>query len=287
MTKQNTGANPPILHFAHANGFPSGSYRQMFCALQDNLRILAIEKFGHSASYPVTKGWIHQVEELMEYIDRQTDEQVYAVGHSFGAVVSYMAVCRYPQRFKGLIMIDPPMVTGITRHMIKLIRAVGATDKFFPSGLAATRNTRWQKHEDLVKYFQGKALFRNMQPACVQDYVDAVIEDRGEHYALGFDHLIEAEIFRTLPLDLHRFYGQLTVPAALVTAEHTNVCKPGRIAPFIRANNIAHEVMPGVGHMIPLEKPVATADMIVRWISEWEHARQPLPGDRRGNSGQR
>lgn len=265
-------STPITLHFAHANGFPAGSYQQMFKHLPAQFEVLALEQFGHSPQYPVTRNWQHQVDEMMAYIDRHTSQPVFAVGHSFGGVVSYMAVCRYPERFKGLIMLDPPLVTGVTRHLVKAIRALGLTDRFFPSGLAATRCTEWEKSADLLAYFQSKNLFKNMQTACIEDYVSSAIRDAGDKYRLGFDNQVEAEIFRTIPLDIHRFYGKLRVPGLLLTAEHTNVCLPERIAPFIRHNQLKHEVIPDVGHMIPMEQPQQTAQRIADQLMAWQSA---------------
>ena len=38
----------PCLVFSHANGFPAGTYRQLFKIWRDaGWRVLAVDKFGH------------------------------------------------------------------------------------------------------------------------------------------------------------------------------------------------------------------------------------------------
>lgn len=262
-------SSKPIVHFAHANGFPSGSYRQMFTHLGEDYQLVALDKFAHSEAYPVAQGWQLQVDEMLKYIRSQTDQPVFAVGHSFGAVVSYMAVCQHPELFRGLIMLDPPLITGLTRWIVKAIKPTPLFDKFTPAKQAMTRRTKWQKNTDLMDYFSAKSLFKDMQPECIQDYIHSAIEENESGFSLTFDHKVEAKIFRTIPLDINRYYGRLIKPALLVTGSQTQVCRPKLIAPFIKHNKIKHIEIKGGGHMFPLEQPAKTAEVIKQQLSEW------------------
>ena len=67
------------LHFAHANGFPSGSYRKMFAALPEDYQVMAIEKFGHSSRFPVSNNWDMQADDVAG------SEHRIQVGNSFEA----------------------------------------------------------------------------------------------------------------------------------------------------------------------------------------------------------
>jgi len=58
------------------------------------------------------------LKELAEH--QQT--QVITVGHSFGGVIAFIAACQRPELFKGLIMIDPPVVTGGTALAMKYVK---------------------------------------------------------------------------------------------------------------------------------------------------------------------
>ena len=257
------------LHFAHANGFPSGSYRKLFSALPDNYHVHAIEKFGHSSRFPISNNWDKQALELNHYLDERLpqEQQVIAVGHSFGAVVSYLAACTRPERFKGLIMLDPPLVSGFGRHVIALAKYTPFIDKLTPASLAKTRNRRWQHSVDLVDYFANKGLFKHMDRDCIQDYVNAVIDESGPEKVVTFDPAVEAELFRTVPHNLHRFAGKLECPATIVTGEQTNVCVPLLRNRFIKQNGLKHVTFPG-GHMFPLEQPIEMAAFLVDLIDE-------------------
>ena len=257
------------LHFAHANGFPAGSYQRLFSHLEPDFEVMAIEKFAHNHQFPVSRDWQMQVEELKTFLLNQTDQPVFAVGHSFGAVISYMLACQHPKLVKGLIMLDPPLVTGLTAAVARLARATVLFDKFTPAQKAATRCISWPLETDMVDYFAQKALFKDMHIECIQDYVSAVINKDKAAFRLNFDHQVEADLFRTVPLNLSRYYGKLSVPAVLITGGNTQVCRPHLIRPFIKHNKLAHQVVDGGGHMFPLELPDQVAARINRQIRAW------------------
>lgn len=264
---------PVTYHFGHANGFPAESYTTLFNALPSHWQRLSVSKFGHAPQYPVSANWRNQVDELIAHVkaNRPDSQPVYAVGHSFGAVISYMAACEAPSLFKGLIMFDPPLVTGIASLFFRLAKHSPYIDKLTPARLAASRRTSWPRSTDLVAYFKGKGLFKNMDKRCVEDYVHAVTRLQGDHWHLTFKADVEAELFRNVPHNLHRYYGKLTCPAVLVTAKDTTVCTEQRRNPFIKGNNLRHDVLPG-GHMFVLERPETVADYITATISQWEAA---------------
>lgn len=271
-----TSAHSPVTyHFGHANGFPAESYNTVFDALPNQWQRLSVSKFGHAPQYPVSANWRNQVDELIAHVrqHRPDSQGVYAIGHSFGAVISYMAACEAPSLFKGLIMFDPPLVTGVSSLFFRLAKRTPYIDKLTPAGLAASRRTSWPKSTDLVAYFKNKGLFKQMDSRCVKDYVHAVTRLRDDHWHLTFNADVEAELFRNVPHNLHKYYGKLKCPAVLVTAKDTTVCTEKRRNPFIKGNNLRHEVLPG-GHMFVLERPEIVAEYITATISEWEAAQE-------------
>ncbi|GGW76563.1 alpha/beta fold hydrolase [Alteromonas halophila] len=260
----------PCFHFAHANGFPASSYNTLFSYLPADWTRLNVEQFGHAPRWPVNKNWQNQVAELIEHVKRERPQGgVYAVGHSFGAVISYMAVCEAPELFNGLIMFDPPLVTGPLRHMIRLAKKTPLIDRLTPAGLSKNRCTQWPEETSLTDYFSKKGLFRHMDRRCVNDYVNAVAVKEKHGWTLGFDAKVETAIFRHVPHNLHRYAGRLTRPAVLVTGEQTTVCTPTMRNRFIRDNHLNHQTLPG-GHMFPLEHPRKTASFIEEQLLHWQ-----------------
>lgn len=254
-----------LIHFAHANGFPSGSYKKFLANLHNEYRVIAKDKFAHDPKYPLNDNWENQIHELLDYIveHKAENEKVIAMGHSFGALLSYMAVCQRPDLFSGLIMLDPPLMTGLSRYVLKFAKKNSLIDRITPAGITQTRKNTWDNQHDLVQYFANKNLFKNFHPECIQDYVDAVVHEQAELKTLSFDVETEANIFRTIPHTLPSFNGQLKVPSVIVTGQFTDICTPIRRKPFLKRHpHIEHIEFAKGGHMFPLEYPEELALII-------------------------
>jgi pimeloyl-ACP methyl ester carboxylesterase len=263
-------ANRIKAHFAHANGFPSGSYKLLFEHMAGQLDIFALDKFAHNPRFPLNDNWLNQVDELIEHVEQNANEKVLALGHSFGAVISYIACCKRPELFSGLIMLDPPLATGLSRHIFRFAKTNRLINKVTPAHKTQIRKQRWHKDEDLVEYFSARALFKDMDKRCIKDYVHSVTALKGEHRHLMFDRDIEAQIFRTLPHNLPDYYGKLKCPAKLITARFTTVCVPRLRQPFLKYNqSVEHDEIAVGGHMFPLEHPNLVANKIIATLKAW------------------
>jgi pimeloyl-ACP methyl ester carboxylesterase len=260
------------LHFAHANGFPAPSYQQIFNQLPANFELHALTKFAHSERFPVNANLGNQVAELIDYLTYKVAKPVYVVGHSMGAVVSFMAACERPDLIKGVIMLDPPIASGLARIAFKLLKYSPLIDRFSPAGKAKVRCQSWPIGTDLVAYFKSKALFKHFQSECVQDYVAAAIDEREGKLQLNFDAQIEASIYRNVPHNINQYYKRLSVPGLLVTGSNSDVCLPTMLRTFIKKSNIEHLIFEDGGHMFPLEKPQQVAKIITDRIRLWEKA---------------
>lgn len=262
-----------ILHFAHANGFPANSYAKLFRHLSDDINILALDKFAHSADFPLNNNWENQVDELIHHVETQQSLSgstlpIVLAGHSFGAVISFLACCKKPHLFSGLIMLDPPLITGLASWVFKLAKKSKLIDKITPAGKTKIRNTKWHHKTDLVNYFQSRALFKNMDRDCIADYVAAVTQEHQDQKMLTFDVQVEANIFRTIPVNLHHQYGKLKTPAYLLTGKYTEVCIPRLRNRFLKGNpDIVHQEFGFGGHMFPLERPQEVADRMNQIIT--------------------
>jgi pimeloyl-ACP methyl ester carboxylesterase len=264
-----------MAHFAHANGFPSGSYKTLFSNLPKELDLFALDKFAHNPKFPLDDNWHNPTTELIDYIEQNADRPVVAIGHSFGGVISYIACCKRPDLFSGLIMLDPPLITGLARHVFRFAKKNALINKITPAKLTLRRKKQWHKDDDLVAYFSARALFKNMDKRCIQDYIDSVTMLKGDERKLIFDTDIESNIFRTIPHNLPDYYGKLQCPAALITARYTDVCVPRLRNPFLRANpSIQHIEFKQGAHMFPLEHPKQVAHLIGEVLADWNMLNQ-------------
>ena len=54
------------IFFAHANGFPSATYRKLFEALAPEYRVAHMDRHGHDPRFPVDDNWNNLLDELFE-----------------------------------------------------------------------------------------------------------------------------------------------------------------------------------------------------------------------------
>jgi len=261
-----------LINFVHANGFPAGSYQTLFNYLPKHLQVVSHEKYGHDKNYPVENNWQPLVDELIHFVKQQLElhqqEQIITVGHSFGGVISFIAACQHPRLFKGLIMLDPPVITGSTALAVKLIKKTRLVDKFSPAGKAKVRRTHWPIGTDIAKLFARRQLFKNFDKRCLDDYVSHGIVERNEQLELVFSSQVEADIFRNLASNLSSYKNQLQVPANLIYADQTEVCPHSYFKKFVKLNKSIQLSTTSGGHMFPLEEPEKTAQLITNIIDQ-------------------
>jgi pimeloyl-ACP methyl ester carboxylesterase len=264
------------INFAHGNGFPSGSYQTFFNYFPDNINVIALDKYGHDNALPVNNNWQGQVDELIAFVKENQPvnskgerEKTICLGHSFGGVISFIACCQEPSLFKGLVMLDPPVLTGAPALAAKLLKKTRWIDKFSPAGKAKVRRTHWPLGTDIGKLFSERKLFKSFDSRCLDDYIKHGIIERNERLELLFDAQIEAEVFRNLPSNLTSYKNKLTIPATLIYGESTDVFPHRFFKRFTRLNkNITLKTTPG-GHMFPLERPEDIAKMVTDIINKF------------------
>ncbi len=262
-----------LINFVHANGFPAGSYQTLFNYLPEKYKVISHEKYGHDKAHPVENNWQPLVDELINFVKHQLEihqqKQVINVGHSFGGVISFIAACQQPHLFKGLIMLDPPVVTGGTAIAVKYIKKTRLIDKFSPSGKAKVRRTQWPIGTDIAQLFARRQLFKNFDKRCLHDYVKCGTVEKNNQLELVFSAEIEADIFRNLAENLSSYKNQLKVPASLIYAEKTDVCPHSFFKKFAKLNKSILLSTTSGGHMFPLERPQETAQLIANTIKAW------------------
>lgn len=262
-----------LINFVHANGFPAGSYQTLFNYFPKEYQVISHEKYGHDAQYPVKDNWQPLVDELVNFVRKQllihNQHQVINVGHSFGGVIAFIAACQQPQLFKGLIMLDPPVLTGSTAVIVKLLKKTRLFDKFSPAGKAKIRRTNWPLNTDIAKLYAKRQLFKNFDQRCLADYISHGVIERNNQLELVFSAQVEADIFSHLAVNLSSYKNQLNVPASLIYADKTDVFPHVYFKRFVKLNKkIVLNVTQG-SHMFPLERPKDTAQLIADTIAKW------------------
>lgn len=264
-TRAARARRPLPLHFLHANGFPSSSYRAMFAALERRFEVDAIEKLGHDPAYPVTDGWPHLVAQLVDKLDSRRGPPVIGVGHSLGAYVTFMAATLRPALFRAVIMIDAPIIYGWKGTAFGMIKRLGLADRVTPAGATRDRRAEWPSRAEARAHLGSRALFRGFDPRCLADYVRAGTVRKANGVRLAYDPAVEYEIYRTTPHDLEAYLPRFVVPGGMLLGRDSDVVR--RVGLAASKRRFVLQWVEG-GHLFPFEHPEATAEALARLAQE-------------------
>lgn len=190
------------LIFSHANGFPAGTYRKLFACWADaGWRVLAPDKFGHDARYPVKSNWRPTRDELIAFIERcSPGGPAHLVGHSLGGYLSLLVACRRPELVASVVLLDSPVLSGWRAHSIRVAKATRLIGRVSPARISSRRRHHWPSADAARQHFAPKRAFARWDPEVLDDYLAAGFEpDPAGGVRLAFRREIESRLYNTLP----------------------------------------------------------------------------------------
>lgn len=262
------------IFFAHANGFPSATYGKLFNALAPDFNVIHLPQHGHDPRFPVDNNWSNLVDELIFHLQQQ-EAPVLGVGHSLGGMLHLHAAIRCPHLYKGVVMLDSPVLTRTDQWVIRAAKRFGFIDRLTPAGQTLGRREEFADRESARAYFAGKALFRSFDPDCFEAYLEHGLQPVADRLRLSFDPATEIDIYRGVPHISPGRTFQLQVPLAVVRGRDSRVVMRHHARAVARMPNGESLTVPG-GHMFPLEQPQDTARLLKQIFARWELHRAGL-----------
>lgn len=265
-----------LIHFAHANGFPSACYGEFFDALGRDIELLSIPKIAHDPRYPRSPNWVGLGDEIADSIRRQAEGRpVIAIGHSLGGMTSFMAAHRYPELFAGLIMMDPAYVDPLRSTVFTLAKWLGQVDAITPAGRSKGRRAHWPDAQAMYDSLRHKGLFKAFTETSFENYQrhGLVPADDGG-VRLAFEPDIEVDLFRNTPSNTWRYRAVLNMPRVVITGEQSEFYRGGTMTALAKRQRVPLELTPGA-HMFPLERPAETAALVRQHIDAIARGQHP------------
>jgi len=274
--------NDRTIVFAHANGFPAGTYRQLFAIWRDaGFSVHAIERFGHDPRFPVSNNWPHLRDELIHFIDHEVGGPVYLVGHSLGGFVSLLAASRRPELARGVVLLDSPVISGWKAKVLQLFKTTGVGERYSPAFVSKKRRHQWPHREAAYEHFASKAAFARWAPGVLRDYIESGVEPdegaAGSGHRLRFRREVETEIYNSLPHHVPKLLRTHPLRCPLAFIGGTKSEEVRRVG-LEATRRLAHDRMARIdgSHLFPLEKPAETAAEVLHQIEAMRA--QTLPG---------
>ncbi|MDP3841176.1 MAG: alpha/beta hydrolase [Oxalobacteraceae bacterium] len=251
--------NKPILHFAHANSFPAGTYRVFFDDLRKHYDVRALDLHAHNPKYPVRNGWRALRQELIDELAARYSEPVILVGHSMGGMLSLMAAKARPDLVRCVVLLDSPVVAGWRALLVRVAKSTGLDKKFPPSLLSERRRNIWPDLQAVHRHFASKKPFVAWSPAVLHDYVESGMVPHPQGVTLRFTREAETAVYRSLPHHIGCLVrSAFPVPVGFVGGTDSVECRQAGLKATRRLVGRHYRQIPG-GHLFPMESPALAA----------------------------
>jgi pimeloyl-ACP methyl ester carboxylesterase len=260
------GDGPPLL-LAHATGLHAHTLRQMVIHLRATFHCYTFDERGHGRSEAPASGdfdWYRFADDARAVTRALGLERPAAFGHSCGGALLLLAEQTHPGSWAAIYGFEPvvprpgmyPPDTGIDANPL----AVGALKRraVFPDRQAAYDN------------FAAKPPFSDVDPAALRDYVDHGLVDQPDG-TVALACRPESEAATYAFASRHRAWDELDRVECPVTvgcgslSTHFDPTHNAEVARRLPRGSV--DVLDGLGHFGPMERPALVATSVLRALS--------------------
>lgn len=262
------GGHGPLLHFAHANGYPPACFRQMVEPLTEEYHVIGIcfRPLWPGSQPEELSSWQVIGDDLYRFFQQQGYQQLIGVGHSLGAVATMKTAQRYPNLFRALVLIEPVFMPPDFLSMFAEHPELAKQSPLYQKTII--RRTSWPSRQAAFNHFRPKTVFQRWSDEALWDYINHALHDAGQgEVELTYRREWEAQIYTKLPLSIWQEIPQLVQPTLAIRGAESDTLFPQAWALWQKMQPQATFIeIPDAGHMVPMERPQQVADTISAFL---------------------
>jgi pimeloyl-ACP methyl ester carboxylesterase len=256
----------PTIWIAPANGFPPEVYQPFATAVTVGCEVIGYRppplRDAALAEFPT---WQQLADDLLEQLP--AGQPVIGIGHSLGAVLTLYAARQAPERFAGIVLIDPVIFGRRLRWIIDVLQRFGRGTRIPRARSAQRRRDRFASPEEAHDRWRTRQVFAEFDEAALRAYVASGLTAVGaDDWRLSWPRDWEAHIFATSPTDAWARLAVLRLPTLIIRGRHSDLIdarlwqRLQRHAPQIDYREVA------AGHLLPMEVPHEVAYHVDQWL---------------------
>lgn len=258
------GGSGPLLHFAHANGYPPRCFSHFVAPFTEEYRVLAVEHrpLWSDEDPQQLHTWHVIAADLIRFFEQEGLRDVVGVGHSLGAVVTMIAAVERPALFSKLVLIEPIFLPP------SVLQALAAEPKIILSLplVQATHNrrNRWPDRSAAFDHFRAKSVFSRCADDVLWDYVNAALVEMGDgRMGLRYRREWEARIYSRPPLHVWDLIPLVDRPTLGIRGAESDALWSQAWERWQTAQPEATFLeFEDAGHLVPLEHPQRVAGVV-------------------------
>ncbi|MGV3624802.1 MAG: alpha/beta fold hydrolase [Archangium sp.] len=258
------GGDGPVVHFAHANGFPPGTYSKLLRELTKRFRVVAMKsrQLRRDVSPSTLINWEVLADDLVDSLRAANLTSVIGVGHSMGGVATLIAASRAPELFSKVIALDPVIFSARDELLFRALKKTRLVKHVGPARSAHRRREVWPSRAAAAAGYRTKPLFRNFDAESFGDYLKFGLTDFDDGVRLAIPREWEAKVFETGPDDVWSALKSLTVPSVFIRGSSSDVFSPSASARVTKTVPNSRRLETPGGHLFPLEHPLTCAQLL-------------------------
>ncbi|MDP3978560.1 MAG: alpha/beta hydrolase [Pseudomonas sp.] len=255
----------PLLHFLHGNGYCGRVYEPLLTCLAADFDLWLCDVQGHGDSDHGGRfhGWNRSAELALEAFAEGrkhfAEVPLFAVGHSFGGVLSSLMLARQPQLFQRAVLLDPVLFTPAMIGVMALSDVVGLSQRNTLASKARQRRREWPDRTAAYAALHGRGMFRGWHQDAFDAYINYALKETEEGVELKCRPSREAEIFGSFPRRLWPSLARVTTPTQVLYGQHSYPFVAKSVARWSAGNPHIHAQVVNGGHCFMQEQPEEAA----------------------------
>lgn len=262
----------PLLHFLHGNGYCGRVYTPLLQLLVEDFDLWLCDVQGHGDSDHGGRfhGWNRSAELALEAFNdgRQMFGQVqlFALGHSFGGVLTSLMLARQPGLFSRAVLLDPVLFSPAMIGVMALSDVVGLSRRNSLASKARKRRSSWPDRAAAHAALHGRGMFRGWTEEAFAAYIQHALKDSDKGVELKCRPSREADIFSSFPKRLWPSLAKVTTPAQVLYGARSYPFVAKSVARWCAGNgHISAHVVEG-GHCFMQEQPQDAAVRVANFL---------------------
>ncbi len=244
----------------------------MIQLLAERYRVLAIH---HRPLWPGSHpedidSWQIIAEDIIHLFEQEGLKNAIGVGHSLGAVATMMAAIQQPELFRALVLIEPVFLPPSISKILAELAESGQSQRIPFVPIAQRRRNRWATRQEAFEHFRPKRVFRQFGDDALWDYVryGLRVNETGQ-LELSYRPAWEARIYELQASNVWQLIPRIEQPTLGLRGSETDTLFPEAWELWQENQPEATFIeIPESGHLVPMEKPVEAARLIMRFLDD-------------------
>lgn len=259
----------PLLHFLHGNGFCGRAYAPLLNDLAEQFDLWLCDSQGHGDSDHGGRfhGWNRSaefaVEAFMAGRARFGAVPAYAVGHSFGGVLSSLILAKEPHLFQRAVLLDPVLFTPTMIGVMTFSETLGLYRRTSMARKASARRAEWPDRDAAFSGLHDRGIYKGWEPEALRAFIEHGLRDTDSGAVeLKCRPSREAEIFSSFPKRLWPSLAKVVTPTQVLYGQNSYPFVAKAVARWCALNPIVSGQVVAGGHCFMQEHSADSAERV-------------------------